>query len=387
MLRGLTLLLAAFTALAQLPPSDRLSDRDRPLVEAEINRIEKELKSSPDQAAVSYEMARTWAAAKQWPQTIDWLRKVTGFQAGIDASRDSIFAPLRGRASSRSIVSAVNESTPPVSHSDMAFRVAERGLVPESIAWDPHGRRFYLGSMRKGKVLRCTAAGNCTEFASGLGTILGLKARGPNLWLLNNEANESALMRYDLQSGSLLHKFSVTGSGHNFNDLIPAPAGDVFLTDTRAAAVWHLAADGDALAKLPQRFQSANGIALSPDGQILYVSTFPDGITVVDRSTGQAAPIPRPAGFCLAFIDGLYFHSGALIAIQNGFMSPRVVRLFLSRDLRRIERLEVLERRNPLFDGITTGVIANNDFFFMANIQDEKNSGFNPLVILKIRLW
>jgi hypothetical protein len=101
MLRGLTLLLAAFTALAQLPPSDRLSDRDRPLVEAEINRIEKELKSSPDQAAVSYEMARTWAAAKQWPQTIDWLRKVTGFQAGIDASRDSIFAPLRGRASSR----------------------------------------------------------------------------------------------------------------------------------------------------------------------------------------------------------------------------------------------------------------------------------------------
>jgi hypothetical protein len=48
--------------------------------------------------------------------------------------------------------------------------------------------------------------------------------------------------------------------------------------------------------------------------------------------------------------------------------------------------LDVLERRNPLFDGVTTGVVAGGDFFYMANIQDEKKDGFGPITILKLRL-
>jgi hypothetical protein len=56
-------------------------------------------------------------------------------------------------------------------------------------------------------------------------------------------------------------------------------------------------------------------------------------------------------------------------------MTPRVVRLTLTRDHRAIERFEVLERRNPMFEGITTGVVVGRDFFYMANIQDEKKAG------------
>ena len=67
-------------------------------------------------------------------------------------------------------------------------------------------------------------------------------------------------------------------------------------------------------------------------------------------------------------------------------MSPRVVRLILIHDLHAIERFEVLERRNPLFDGITTGVIDGDDFYYMANIQDDKKTGFDPITILKIHL-
>jgi hypothetical protein len=65
----------------------------------------------------------------------------------------------------------------------------------------------------------------------------------------------------------------------------------------------------------------------------MYVSTFPDGITVVDLKTHAATPIARPTGVCLATIDGLYFYSGVPIAIQNGFMTPRVARFQLTRDL------------------------------------------------------
>ena len=67
-------------------------------------------------------------------------------------------------------------------------------------------------------------------------------------------------------------------------------------------------------------------------------------------------------------------------------MTPRVARLRLGRDLRTIEALDVLERRHPSFEGITTGVVAGRDFFYAANVQDDKQAGFHPITILKLRL-
>ncbi len=373
-------------ALAQLPAPVKLSDADPDtrLFRAEIARIEKLLNSAPDQAAVTYALARTWAAGKQWPEAIEWLRKAAEMKAGLDPSRDSIFAALRGTREFEEILSTVREATPPVIRSHLAFDIPEGDLVPESVAYDPKDHRFYFGSIRKGKLIRCAASGHCEDFISGLGVVLGVKVRGDGLWLLDNSPRASALIHCDLRSPRVIRKFTVTGGAHNFNDLVLASEESVYLTDTPAGAVWHL--NRGNLEKMPGQFENANGIALSPDGRLLYVSTFPDGITVVDLKTHRIAPIARPPGLCLVLIDGLYFDQGALIAIQNGFMSPRVVRLPLTRDLRGIERLDILERRNPLFDGVTTGVVVGTNFFFMANIQDDKKSGFHPITILRCPL-
>jgi hypothetical protein len=382
----LALSVAAWPTLAQLPASRTLSDTDRPLFRAEIARIEKLLPSASDKATVTWEKARTFAFAGQWPETIQWLRRAVDLRVGLDPSRESIFAELHGTREFEEVLAAVREATPAVSHSSPAFRIAEGDLTPESVAYDPGGKHFYFGSMKKGKVVRCSASGYCTQFAGGLGTVVGIQAHGKALWVLNNSDGESALIHYDLASAEVVRKYTVTGAVHNFNDLIFAPAGDIYLTDTRAGAVWHLENGAGDLTRLPGRFELANGIALSEDDRLLYVSTFPDGISVVDLKSDAATPIARPDKLCLATVDGLYFHRGALIAIQNAFMTPRVVRLILTRDLRAIERFEVLERRNPLFEGITTGVFVGNDFFYMANIQDDKKTGFNPITVLKLHL-
>jgi hypothetical protein len=382
----LAILAGCAAASAQLPASGTLSDSDWPLFRAEVGRIENLLSSAPDTSAVTYQMARTWAAAKQWPETIQWLRRAVDLRSGLDPSRDSAFAGLRGTREFDAILSAVREATPPVSNSNSAFVIAEGDLAPESMAYDPKGKSFYLGSMRKAKVVRCSPTGNCAEFAGGLGTVLGLKVHGSGLWLLNNADKESALINYDLASARVIRKYAVAGSGHAFNDLAIATRGDVYLTDTRAGAVWHLANGSADLTRFPGRFESANGITLSPDESLLYVSTFPDGIAIVDLKTHAATPIARPAGLCLAAIDGLYFHAGTLIAIQNGFMTPRIARFSLGRNLRTIQAVEILERRNPLFEGVTTGLLAGDEFFYMANIQDDKETGFNPIRVLKLHL-
>jgi hypothetical protein len=377
---------AAGRASAQLPAPAILPESDSKSFHAEIARIEKLPPSAADESIVTYQIARIWASAEQWPEAVSWLRKAVALKAGLDPSRDPVFEPLRNTREFTEILGVVREATGPVSRSRLAFQVRQGDLVPESVAWDPKGRRFYFGSMRKGKVIRCTVSGACTPFAGGLGVVLGLKISGGALWLLSNSDRESALLRYDTASTRLTGKYAITGAGHSFNDLTVAPNGAVYVTDTPAGTVWYLANGSASLAKLPGKFDAANGLALSPNGGLLYVSTYPAGVTVVDLKTGAASPLARPAGLCLALIDGLYFHGGSLIAIQNGFMAPRVVRLALAHDLRGVEGFEVLERGNALFDGLTTGVIAGREFFYMANIQDEKTSGFLPISILRLRL-
>lgn len=381
---------AAFLAVrpvsGQLPPSGSLSEADWPSFRAEIARIEKLLPFAPDKATVTYQMARTWASAKQWPESIEWLRKAVQLNAGLDPSRDSIFADLRDTREFGQTLTAVREATPPVLTSRTAFIVNEGDLVPESVAYDSSSRNFYFGSMKKGKVVRCSRSGSCSQFASGLDIVLGLKVRTDGLWLLNNSDDDSVLIHYDLSSARTIRRYHVPGKGHNLNDLAFAPGGEIYLTDTVAGAIWYLANSASDLVRIPGQFQSANGITLSSDGRFLYVSTFPDGVTVVNLKTHLAMPIVRPEVLCLAAIDGLYFRNGALIAIQNGFMTPRVVQFVLTGDLRGIKRFHVFERRNPLFQGITTGVLVGNEFFYMANIQDEKTTGFSPITILKLRL-
>jgi SMP-30/Gluconolactonase/LRE-like region len=386
MRRCLVFGLALLPVFAQLPQSATLSESDRPLFRAEIDRVEKSLNSASDKSTLSYQMARTWASAKQWSETIEWLQKTAALNVGLDPSRDPLFVDLRATREFAAILETVRQATPPVAHSKPAFKIQERDLVPESLAYDPAGKHFYFGTMTKGKVLRCAISGVCTQFATGLNTVLGMKVRGGALWLLNNSSADSALIQYNVASGAIVRKYQVSGSGHLLNDLAFSPEGEVYMTDTRAGAVWHLDVNAANLEKLSGEFQAANGIAVSSDGRFLYVSTFPDGITIFDFKTHAATPLSHPANLCLAYVEGLYFHRGALIAIQNGFMTPRVVRMNLSRDLTSITHFDVLERRNPLFAGITTGVVIGHELFYMANVQDDKKSGFTPITILKVGL-
>src|SRR5260370_1267664 len=133
----LVLSLAAWPAFAQWPASGTLSDTDWPLFRAEIARIEKLLNSAPDKATVTYEMARTWASAKQRPETMQWLRKVAELNAGLDPSREALFAELRGTREFEEILAALRRATPVVSHSRPVFTVTEGDLAPESVAYDP----------------------------------------------------------------------------------------------------------------------------------------------------------------------------------------------------------------------------------------------------------
>lgn len=262
----LMLFLAALPVSAQLPPSGTLSASDLPSFRAAVANLEKRLPAAPDKCAVTWEIAKSYAPAKQWPEAMDWLRRVANLKAGLDPTRDSAFTDLRNTTEFAAIANAVREATPPVSHSKPAFEVAEGDLLPESVAYDPAGKQFYFGSMRKGKVIQCSASGDCRQFAAGLGVVVGLKTRDKGLWVLNNNDKQSELIHYDLASGQLVRRYPITGAPHSFNDLTFAPSGDIYLTDTPAGAVWHLPHGAAELSKIPGKFPSPTASRSHPTG-------------------------------------------------------------------------------------------------------------------------
>jgi len=121
-LRGLKALVAAqlltaWPALAQVPVSATLSETDSAQFHAEITRIEKLRDLAPDKSAVAYQMARTWASAKQWPETLTWLRSLAAAKAGLDPSRDPVFQDIHSTREFAEIMDDVRAATPPVSRS------------------------------------------------------------------------------------------------------------------------------------------------------------------------------------------------------------------------------------------------------------------------------
>jgi DNA-binding beta-propeller fold protein YncE len=288
----------------------------------------------------------------------------------------------------------------PINHSSIAFTLAEKDLLPENLAFDPADGSFYIGSTRKGKVVRRASNGRVTDFIpsgrDGLWMVVGLKVDSARriLWVNSSGASnyfrytaaddgKAGLFRYDLKTGNLLKKFLPKEDGpHFFNDLVVTRDGRVFVTDMAGKAIYLASPQADSLVRwiAPESFTDPNGIALSTDERTLYVASV-EGLNSIDIATRTSTLLPRPADVDDVGIDGLYFVNGSLIGIQGGRRNV-VQRFVLNPDRTRIERAEVLEANHPMFMNPTTGVIVGRDLYYIANSQfgsfDKNGSLFPP---------
>jgi sugar lactone lactonase YvrE len=294
-----------------------------------------------------------------------------------------LMCPLLGHAAPLPAGEAV------VSHSSIAFTLKEKDLLPENLAYDPESGDFFVGSTRKGKIVRVTPGCHEQDFAParayGLWQVIGMKADPKRrlLWVLSSDGgnlvghksgngNPAGLFKFDLDDGKLLAKFVLDDPGvvHFLNDLVLTPNGDVYATHMfDAGQVWRLDAKTGTFAPFyagDAAFHDPNGIALSADGKRLYVAS-DEGISAVDLATRARTPVADPTGFKLGAVDGLYVHGRSLVFLQPDL--KRVARCELSDDGLSADHCTVLERDNPLFMHITTGVLVEGSLYYIADSQ------------------
>ncbi|HEV7373133.1 MAG TPA: hypothetical protein VGN95_00290 [Pyrinomonadaceae bacterium] len=369
----------------------------------------------PNHPRLMYNLAAAYALTSHQDEALQWLGKMAEMGLVFPADKDGDFDSIKSSTAFQTILKRIEINKSPVTSSVPAFTVHEKGFIPEGVAYDPLAETFYLSSVYKRKIVSINKKGEARDFATerdGLWSVMGMKVDAARrlLWVataahsqMSNYQEEdngkTGLLKFDLRTGKLIKKYLLPNKPrpHWLGDLVINSRGDVFTSDSISPAIYVVPHQTDELELFLEdaQFSSPQGLSFTPDEKHLFMADYAKGIFLIDLQTKKLANLQPAPNITLLGLDGLYSYKGSLIGVQNGINPARLVRLSLSRDMSRIERLETIEANNPLFDEPTLGVLVKDTFYLIANSQwgmiDEKGQlapaeKLKEPVVLKIKL-
>jgi hypothetical protein len=302
----------------------------------------------------------------------------------------SVHAPLQLQR----LLSGVGAGVP----DQVAFRfpVSDSAFWPEGIAYDDVRHDFYVSDVRQGRVARIDSAGHVHALGrvapagwSALGIAfdraedrvwVGVAALPQAAGYTEADSGRGAIIALDRASGREVARYAlpVAPEGHVPGDVLVTPEGDVYVSDSAQPVIWRVR--GGVLEKFATDpgFRSLQGQALAPEGSTLYVADYSHGLAAIDLATRAVAWLPPPELRTTLGIDGLAWHEGGLVAVQNGMVPPRVIRIEVAGRgvATRLGRLRVLARNAEGADEPTLiAAVSPSALVYIANSQWEKYDG------------
>lgn len=264
--------------------------------------------------------------------------------------------------------------------SDVAATVpAEAGLV-ESVLSPVPGEVFLVTSITEQTVYLRSPDGSWTRGdIAGANDLSGIAADDVrNLgWIASGNLDGSE-ERDQGQSG-LIRKVAsraetvmlAAPDGATLSDLVVGPDGAVYASDPMGGGIYTVAPDPRQITELtaPGTFRSPQGLAVSEDGRLLYLSDYRYGLAMIDLATGAVSRVASEVPAALDGVDGLWRHGNRLIAVQNGTSPMRISTFTLSDDGTRITGHRVLEQAHPEWTEPLGGSIADGALFYVATGQ------------------
>jgi tetratricopeptide (TPR) repeat protein len=375
----------------------------------------KALELIPDHPTLLYNLGAVSALQGRKAESLGFLSRVAEMGLSLHPERDADFDSIKDSAEFKALLKRFDDNKKPSVTSSTAFTIHEKGLITEGLAYDPVEETFFVSSVHKRKILSIDKTGETKTLATeqdGMWSVLGMRVDSKRrlLWATTTafpqmvnfkkeDDGSSAVLKFDLKTKKLLKRYLLPNKPkpHALGDLTIKSNGDVFTTDSLTPAVYviHPQKDEIELFLEDAGFVSPQGLAFSDDERHLFMADYSTGLFDIDVTTKKVAHLAPIPGATLLGIDGLYFHKDTLIGVQNGVTPWRVVRIRLSGDFKRAERLEVIEANNPVFDEPTLGALVKDTFYFIANSQWESVNDKGQIlaedklrdpIILKMRL-
>jgi hypothetical protein len=355
-----------------------------------VENMQAALERRPHHQVYMYDLAAGYALVGKKEQALALLSQIAAMGFVFpEIEKDEDFSSLRSDVGFNAALEKFADNRRPVGHSETAFTVHEKGLVPEGLAYDPDTKTLFLGSVYRRKIVAINVAYEARDFSKGsdgLWSVMGMKVDATRrlLWgctaghmqMANakpGDDGKTAVFKYDLASGKLLRKYPVPDDGrkHWLGDLALDSHGNIYASDSLSPAVYVIRQEKDAIESFVagSPFINPQGIVLTSDEKKLVMADYLKGLFLIDLQTKQVQAISAPTNVTLLGIDGIYRAGHEIIGVQNGITPNRVVRMKLSDDCTKVEKFEVLEANNPLFDEPTLGVVVGDRFYFIANSQ------------------
>jgi sugar lactone lactonase YvrE len=256
-----------------------------------------------------------------------------------------------------------------------AFTLSVDPMVVEGMTGHAASRTLYFGDCMSQKIFAYSLEGNAINVIDaakyGAKSLLGAKveASGKEIWVVGSYSGEAGIkpcvFNFDLTTGALLGCYLSKDSLAAFNDLVITDNGTVYVTDHVHGGV-HVVHRAD---KTITRFlfspelQNANGI--DTDGHYLFVSTG-NGFVRIDPEKREILVLPF-SDYRIAGNDGLYYYNHTLIGIQNVFYPQTISQFFLNAGKNAIDSAAILYADPNAREIPTTGVIIDDEFWFMKN--------------------
>jgi len=392
---------ASLSALAQDKASEPLPDNvPALLVEASsafaakdyltFRRVMERLhQKRPYNSDYMYQLVNAHALLNEKQAAYDLMVKMQQQGLAYDFSQSESTLNIRGTEVFDYINDLMKIAAQPVGESELVLTLPQTVLMPEALAWDEGRQKFLVGTVRDGSVLAVGKDGKVEPLfkaadEKGMWGVFGLlvdKERD-RLWVSSAataeyagydpaDRGQSALFEFDLKTLGLLHRYPVPVDGrpHILGSMVLSPAGDIYIADRVLPFVFKKAVGEDQLKPVlaTREMISLRGLAMQPDGRIMYLADRELGILVVDMTTGKSGKLAIPANLNVGGIDGMYLWENKLVIIQNGIKPQRVMRLQLDGTGTKVAAVRPLAVAQESFDYPSFGTVLGNDLYYFGN--------------------
>lgn len=328
-------------------------------------------------------LARALSLAGDEAAAIEELKALADLGFGYDAGADPAFAALRAdpRFAKVNRRLAANRR---VAGRETAgsFRIGLQGRRPEGVAVLDSGQ-LAVGTW-DGEIYRVSQSAP-KLLARGSGMVAGIRAdpaTGTFLACFSDEAAGRALVqRHRTADGALVAMYPLPASGGFCNDIALLNDGGFVVTESNGGRVYRLA--GNRLVPLPMDpLFYPNGIATDPSSGRVYVA-HGGGITAFDPETGSSTALAAE-NTLLGAVDGMVWHQGALIAVQNVTVPSRVLRIVP--DAQGRARVEPLLVGSPLLEGSTTVAARGAEAYVLSHTGIPSGDPPNDPILVRVPL-
>lgn len=351
-----------------------------------LKQIEIANANRPNHSRLIYNRAIAYALNGRNDDALVSLERLTKMGLGFAFDRNEDLKELGKDERFKAILDAAATNLKPVNASSRAVRLRDKTMIAESVAYDDRSKTFFVGSIHRRKIVAVDAKGGESEFSAsgdGLFAVLGMKvdAKRRVLWVAtsaipqmlgfaDSDKGRSGVFKYDLRTRKLVKKYLLpVDEQHMLGDVWLDGAGNLYATDSVSPNIYRIDAEKGEVERFinSDLFASLQGITGGAKANEIFVADYAKGIFRIDLKSKAATQLKPDANVTLLGIDGLYFHRGRLIAIQNGITPNRVVAFTVEGD--RVTTTAVLEANHSDFLEPTLGVINGDDFYFVANSQ------------------